>query len=209
MVFVKGPKEKKSRATGENLLLKAQRSLSQKSAMIRKPYRPGQHGKRRRILSEYGTQLLEKQKARLLYGLTEKQIGQYADRAKRSRNLAAPEALIQGLELRLDNVVFRAGFAPSRSVARALVSHGHIWVDGRRVDIPSRSLTAKTIVSIRPESRGKKIFDELPSYLKRYTAPDWLQVNSETLQATVVRAPLMDDVQMNVDFTEVMEYYSR
>jgi small subunit ribosomal protein S4 len=209
MVFIKGPSEKKSRSTGENLLSKAQRSISQKSALIRKPYRPGQHGKRRRLLSEYGTQLLEKQKARLLYGLTGNQIRKYAARAKRSRTLAAPEALIQEMELRLDNVVFRAGFAPSRSVARHLVSHGHIWVDGRRVNIPSRALSVKSVISLRPESQGKKLFSELSSYLKRYTAPDWLKVDTEARRAEVTRRPTLEDTQLNIDLAEVMEYYSR
>jgi small subunit ribosomal protein S4 len=209
MVFVRGPKEKKSRAAGENLWLKAQRSSSQKSALIRKPYRPGQHGKRRRMLSEYGTQLLEKQKTRLLYGLTEKQMRKYAEGAKRLKSLAAPEALVQELERRLDNVVYRAGFAPSRSVARHLVSHGHIWVDGRRVDIPSRLLTVGSMVSIRPESKGKKIFSELSASLKRYTAPDWLNLDPESFKVTVARLPVFDDAQINVDFAEVMEYYSR
>ncbi|KKU10492.1 MAG: 30S ribosomal protein S4 [Parcubacteria group bacterium GW2011_GWB1_46_8] len=209
MVFVKGPKEKRSRAVGENLLLKAQRSASQKSALIRKPYRPGQHGKRRRMLSEYGTQLLEKQKVRLLYGLTEKQVGKYAARAKRSKTLAAPDALIQELELRMDNVVFRSGFAPSRSVARHMVSHGHIWVDGRRVDIPSRALSTGSVISIRPESKGKKLFSEIQAYLKRYTTPTWLNTDPEQLKATIVRLPTFDDAQVNADFAEVMEYYSR
>jgi small subunit ribosomal protein S4 len=94
-------------------------------------------------------------------------------------------------------------------VARHLVSHGHIWVDGRRVDIPSRLLTVGSMVSIRPESKGKKIFSELSASLKRYTAPDWLNLDPESFKVTVARLPVFDDAQINVDFAEVMEYYSR
>ncbi|MFN7088627.1 MAG: 30S ribosomal protein S4, partial [Candidatus Paceibacteria bacterium] len=128
MAYLLGPKEKKSRALGVNLFLKAERSASQKSAMIRRPYRPGMHGKVRRGLSEYGYQLQEKQKLKLTYGLREAQLKNYVRRALSAKDITATEALSRLLETRLDSLVFRAGFAPSRSVARSIVSHGHIAV---------------------------------------------------------------------------------
>ncbi|MBI2633822.1 MAG: 30S ribosomal protein S4 [Parcubacteria group bacterium] len=137
MPYLLGPKEKKSRALGTNLFLKAERSTSQKSAMVRRPYRPGAHGKRRRGLSEFGIELHEKQKVRLTYGMRERQFEKYVEKAMSQKTVTSQEALARLLETRIDSLVFRAGLAPSRSIARFLVSHGHIVVDGRRADIPS------------------------------------------------------------------------
>ena len=135
MTFVKGPKEKKSRSLGVNLHLKAERSFSPKSALIRRPYPPGVHGsKKRRTSSEYGRQLQEKQKIQLSYGLSAKKMKIYAQKAISSKKISPPQYLYQLLELRLDNVVFRAGFVPSRSVARIATSHGHFTVNNKKVN---------------------------------------------------------------------------
>ena len=209
MVFVRGPKERNSRALGENLMLKATRSSSQKSALIRKPYRPGMHGKRRRMLSEYGTQLAEKQKVKLSYGLMEKNMRAYVEDAMRSKTVTTPEQLVRKLEMRLDNAVFRAGLAISRSMARQFVSHGHIWVNGRRANIPSQQLRLGDMLAIRPQSRDKKIFEDLTARLKKYEAPTWLGLDSEKIEAKVVAYPTPEDAQVKADLSLVIEFYSR
>jgi len=209
MVFVRGPKERNSRALGENLMLKASRSTGPKSALIRKPYRPGMHGKRRRRLSEYGTQLVEKQKVKLSYGLTEKNMRAYVEGAMRTKTVTAPEQLVRRLEMRLDNAVFRAGLAASRSVARQLVSHGHIWVNGRRANIPSQQLRLGDMLAIRPQSREKKIFEDLTVRLKKYEAPTWLSLDSEKIETKVMAYPTSEDAQVKADLALVIEFYSR
>src|SRR3989344_5835624 len=163
-----GPKEKLSRKVGENLALKAERSLSPKSAFLRKPYRPGMHGKRmRRGLSEFGTQLLEKQKVRFVYGVGEKQFKNYFVKAKAAKGVTG-NLLLSLLEKRLDNTVFRAGLAASRIIARQLVSHGHFLVNGKRVTIPSYEVRLDDSIAIRPKSRPKGIFTALPERIKKY-----------------------------------------
>ncbi|KKS06360.1 MAG: 30S ribosomal protein S4 [Parcubacteria group bacterium GW2011_GWB1_41_4] len=152
MPFVFGPKERKSRALGENLFLKAERSASQKSAMVRRAYPPGMHGKRRRTLSEYNMQLREKQKLRFFYGLQEKRMKDYAELARKSRKISASEFLFRVLELRLDSALFRSGLALSRSVARQVVSHGHLMLNGRKVNVPSISLKLGDEVYLREGS---------------------------------------------------------
>lgn len=193
----------------ENLFLKAERSLSQKSAMVRRPTRPGMHGKVRRSLSEYGEQLLEKQKIRLTYGLRERQFERYIDEALSQQKLPASEYLVRALESRLDNAVFRLGWAPSRSVARIVVSHGHILVNGRRVDVPSFSLKPGDRVELRPTSRDKKIFSGLQDRLKKYAVPKWLELDKPNLSAKVLAWPGSEDAQLSFNIQLVLEFYSR
>lgn len=209
MVYVTGPKEKKSRALGTNLFLKAERSTTQKSAMVRRPYRPGAHGKRRRGLSEFGVELHEKQKVRLTYGMRERQFEKYVEEALRQKTLTPQEALVRHLETRVDSLVFRAGFAPSRSVARFLVSHGHIVVDGRRIDIPGLQLKPGQSFAIRPESKEKKLFSNLPTYLKKYQPPEWLLLDKESLTAKLKDWPSLDQLHSPFDLALVLEFYSR
>ncbi len=208
-MFVRGPKEKKSRALGENLMLKAVRSTSQKSALIRKPYRPGMHGKRRRMLSEYGAQLAEKQKVKLVYGLSERNIRAYVEEAIHGKKVSAPEQLVRRLELRLDNIVFRSGLAPARSVARQMVSHGHIWANGRRVSIPSQQMRLGDVITIRPQSREKKIFEDLAARMKKYDSPTWLALDKGKTEVKVTGYPTVEDSQVKADLALVIEYYSR
>jgi len=209
MAYLLGPKEKKSRALGVNLFLKAERSGSQKSAMVRRPYRPGMHGKARRSRSEFGLQLAEKQKLRLSYGLRERQLVQYVKEALRAKDITTPEALSRALESRLDSLVFRVGFAPSRSVARFLVSHGHCTVDGRRVDIPSMQLKPGQIFAIRLESKGKKFFENLSQTIKKHEPPSWISLDRENWTAKVASWPTPDQLQIPFNLSLVVEFYSR
>jgi small subunit ribosomal protein S4 len=209
MAYLLGPKEKRSRALSENLFLKAERSASQKSGMIRRPTRPGMHGKRRRALSEYGQQLLEKQKVKLTYGLRERQWRNYVLDAIRQRQMTAQDYLVRELETRLDSVVFRLGVVPSRSIARQVVSHGHIAVNGRRVTIPSFQLRPGDEVSIAESSRGKKIFESINTTLKKYEPPKWLSFDKEKLAGKVLSWPVTEELKLPFNLALVIEFYSR
>lgn len=208
MAYLRGPKEKKSRAVGENLFLKAERSATSKSAYLRRPYRPGVHGKRRRQLSEYGVQLLEKQKLRLVYGLTERQLKRYLGEALKER-LVTAEALARKLETRLDSIVFRMGFVPSRSVARSLVSHGHFAVNSRRITIPSFRVKPGDAVSIRQRSANAKFVDEIRVRIKRYEPPSWLSVEKEKFQGEVLRWPSLEELKIPHNLNLIVEFYSK
>ncbi|MEK7194027.1 MAG: 30S ribosomal protein S4 [Patescibacteria group bacterium] len=200
-------KEKKERALGIKLFLKAERCSSPKCAMIRRPYRPGMHGKkRRRALSEYGQQLLEKQKIRLSYGLRETQLRQIFKKALQKTS-GVGEAVIKVLEKRLDNVIYRLGLAPSRITARQYVSHGHFLVNGKKVAAPSFQVKVGDVVSIKPESKNLLIFKDLPTTIKKYNPPDWLEVDKEKLEGKVKSLPHTEDIAF--DINSVVDYYSR
>lgn len=204
-----GPKEKLSRKIGENLGLKAERSFSPKSAFLKKPYRPGMHGKsRRRAMSEFGTQLLEKQKIKFVYGLTEKQLHKYFDEAKRKKGIAG-DLLLGSLEKRLDNAVYRGGLAASRTIARQLVSHGHFLVNNKKVNIPSYSVKNGDIIVIKPNSRPKKIFSELANRLKKYEAPAWLAVDKKNFEIEVKAEPKVEELPKNFNMNVIIAYYSK
>ncbi|HCI05512.1 MAG: 30S ribosomal protein S4 [Parcubacteria group bacterium GW2011_GWC1_45_9] len=209
MPFVTGPKEKKSRALGENLFLKAERSASPKSAMIRRPYPPGMHGKRRRNISEFGTQLKEKQKIKLFYGLENKQIKRYAEAARKSQKLSAPEVLFRLLEMRIDNALYQSGIAVSRSIARQMISHGHLALKGRKVNIPSISLKIGDEVSVVESSKSKNLFEGMAERFKKRETPTWLQVDAGKLSFKVVAFPSLDEAKTNFNLPLVIEYFSR
>jgi small subunit ribosomal protein S4 len=198
--------EKKERALGSRLFLKGERCASPKCASVRKPYRPGQHGKRFKKVSGYGKQLAEKQKVRFTYGLNEAELAKYFRLADRSSEPTAV-SLTKLLESRLDNVVFQAGFASSRRIARQLVSHGHIQVNGRKVTIPSFSIRVGDRINFRPESADHPIARELANRWKNYEAPVWLVLDKEKLAAEVLSLP--QDVQMPFDLNLVVNYYSK
>lgn len=203
------PKCKKCRALGEKLFLKKERCYSPKCAMVKKPYRPGVHGKdRKRGVSEYGLLLAEKQKVKNTYFVRERQFKKYFIEASRRRGNTG-EILLQKLELRLDNVVFRAGFVPSRSVARQLVGHGHFLVNGRRVDIPSFEVKKGDIIEIRPSDQTKFPFSELKTTLKKYQPPSWIDLDKEKLKAKILRLPQAEDIGANFKMDLIVEYYSR
>lgn len=204
-----GPKEKISRRLGENLALKGERSISPKSAFLRKPYPPGVHGKkRRRALSDFGSQLQEKQKVRFTYGIGERQFKKYFNTARAKKGLTN-ENLVDLLESRLDNTVFRGGLAGSRSIARQLVSHGHFLVNGKRVTIPSFELKPGELVTIRPQSAGKKIFLEQLVKFKKATVPSWLEKDAAKSALKVKSRPKVDETPLNFNINAIIDYYSR
>jgi small subunit ribosomal protein S4 len=204
-----GPKEKLSRKIGENLGLKAERSFSPKSAFLKKPYRPGMHGKtRRRALSEFGNQLLEKQKVKFTYGISERQLKKYFEEAKKRREITG-EILLKTLEKRLDNVVFRAGFVSSRVIGRQLAGHGHFLVNNKRITIPSYQLKIGDIVIIRPKSKNKIIFLELSNKLKKWDAPSWLDIEKKNFEIKIKNEPKTDDLPKNFNMSTIIAFYSR
>ena len=197
-----GPRVKKMRALGVELP-----GLSRKS-IERRPYAPGQHGQnRRRKLSDFGKQLLEKQKLRLNYGLGERQFRRLVVAARSSR-LATGDKLLELLERRLDNVVFRAGFAPTIPAARQLVAHGHILVNGRRLDIPSYSVQVGDVIGPREKSRNLTALNESLGNLS-LTRPDWMDYNESAHLARITQVPDPSSVPFEIDVQLVVEYYSK
>lgn len=202
------------RRLGVKLFLRGEKCLSPKCPFIKKPYPPGIKAKRRRrasALSEYGKELREKQKLKNWYNLDEGQFRNYVKGIlkKRGRVEDAATLLIQQLESRFDNIIFRLGFATSRSQARQLVSHGHFLINGRRVNIPARQLRKGDKISVRPASGKKKAFTNLLPVLKKYQAPSWLKLNAQNLEGEVVRAPTLEEAAPPAEISTIFEYYSR
>lgn len=201
------PKCKKCRREGEKLFLKGERCFSVKCAMIKKAYAPGQHGQARRMgLSEYGTQLREKQKIKRTYGLLEKQFRKYYDMASRMQGNTG-NLLSSLLERRLDNAVYRFGFASSRNQARQLVNHGYFMVNGKRMDIASYLLKEGDVVSVKKGKEG--YFKNLENTLKSSQTPSWLTLDYQKLQGKIVALPAMNEVDINADIHLVIEFYSK
>ncbi len=199
--------EKRERALGMKLLLKPHRCASPKCATIRKPQPPGPHGgKRRRGASEFGLQLREKQKIKAMYGIREAAMQKVFAAAVKATE-ATGEAMLARLERRLDNVVYRLGFAPSRSVARQLVGHGHIFMNGRRVDVPSALVSIGNVITIRPASKEHAGFKDLAETMKKYEAPVWLLLDKQTLTGKMTAMP--KDLETLFDTNLVVDYYSK
>lgn len=201
-----GPVCKLCRREGTKLYLKGEKCFTDKCPVARRAYPPGQHGQGRRKLSEYGVQLREKQKARRTYGVMEGQFSRYFEKAENKKGVTG-ELLLQMLERRLDNVVYRMGFASSRAEARQLVRHNHFSVNGRRVNIPSFSVKPGDVIEVRPESRQKARFKEMAEATRG--VPAWLEVSSEAMKGTVVRLPNREEVDTPVQEQLIVEYYSR
>ncbi len=200
------------RRLGVKLFLKGEKCLSAKCSMVRKSYPPGQKGKRRpKALSEYGKELREKQKLKNWYNLKERQFRKYVKKALGARGKVedASVFLIKTLESRLDNVIFRLGFAPSRSSARQLISHGHILINSRPVNIASFSVKKGDKINIKPSSSKKNIFRNLPSVLKKYNPPPWLSLVAGKLEGKVIGIPNLEEVAPPVEISSIFEYYSR
>ena len=196
------------RREGTKLFLKGERCFSAKCALEHRPTPPGQHGQaRQRKMSEYGQQLREKQKARRAYGLMEGQFKRTFERATNMKGITG-DNLLQLLEVRLDNVVYRAGFGASRPQARQLVRHGHITVNGKRVNIPSASLEAGDVIAISTKSKESDFFKALREGTSRMI-PKWLTVDNENLTATITVLPAREDVDLTVQENMIVEYYSR
>jgi small subunit ribosomal protein S4 len=201
-----GPKCRLCRREGLKLFLKGERCLTEKCAVERRSYPPGEHGRGRIKQSEYLIQLREKQKARRYYGLLEKQFRRTYDRASRGQG-APGENLLRLLETRLDNVVYRLGFAGSRAQARQLVRHGHFLVNGRRVNIPSYTVKANDVVSLKPGSPVEQLVRDATD-LTASVAP-WLQADHETLTGQVLRFPERDEIDVPVQESLIVELYSK
>ncbi len=200
--------EKKERSLGTKLFLKAVRCSSPKCATVRRPTKPGLHGQNRRsrAVSEYGQQLREKQKFQFSYGLREAQIRRLFKMALKSPAITG-DTFLALLERRLDNVVYRLGLSPARSIARQLVGHGHIMVNNRRVNIPSYQVKPGDVITIRPQSKDNPNFKDLSASLKKYEPPAWLHIDPEKLAGKVVSLP--NDFDLPFDVNMVVDYYSK
>lgn len=205
-----GPVCRLCRAQGEKLFLKGERCMTPRCAIERRRGPPGDKSmmQRRRRISEHGAQLREKQKARHIYGVFEKQFRTYLDRAARSRGVTGA-VLMQLLERRLDNVVFRLGFGDSRSQARQTVKHGHIRVNGRRATIPSFQVSPGDVVTWRDQSRDTELFKTVSAGLERKSPPSWLKLNTDNASGEVVNLPEAGEVDTGVDTRLIVEFYSR
>jgi small subunit ribosomal protein S4 len=208
-----GPVCKLCRREGEKLFLKGARCLSPKCSFERRSYPPGQHGKdaqfRRGRGSDYATQLREKQKARRIYGVLERQFRRYFRDALRRPGLTGWN-LLAILESRLDNVIYRMGWADSRNHARLLVQHGHFTVNVRRTNIPSFLVTPGDVITVRDGSQNRRYFKEIRAYMEdRPPAPEWLEVDSVALKGTVTRVPERRDIDFPLNEQLIVEYYSR
>ncbi len=196
------------RREGTKLYLKGERCYKDKCAMEKKAYAPGQHGQSRKKPTDYGIQLREKQKTKRIYGILEKQFRLYYKKAHNMDGIAGENLLVL-LESRLDNMVYRAGFATSRAQARQLVNHSHFIVDGKKVNIPSYLVKAGQVVEVREKSRGNaQIKASLETSDGRGT-PEWLVVDKGTLKATVNREPQRSDIGYEISENLIVELYSR
>ncbi len=203
-----GPVEKIERRLGVSLELKGERRLAGKSALDRRPYAPGQHGQRRTKVSEYGQQLKEKQKIKHYYGVLEKQFRKFFKEANRQEG-STGENLIKLLERRLDNVIYRMGFATTRRFARQLVTHGHIVVNGRKVNIPSYIVKEGDRIEIREKSKkNPQILRALELTAQTGIAP-WVDVDKEKMVGVFQRIPEREEVNIPVEERLVVELYSK
>lgn len=213
MAKYRGPVCKLCRREGEKLFLKGERCFTPKCAFERRGYAPGEHGKgaqfRRRRDSDFNRQLRAKQKARRIYGILERQFHRYYEVSLKRRGLTGLN-LLQILESRLDNVVFRLGFASNRAQARLLVTHGHFSVNGRRTDVPSMLMSPGDTVQVREgTSRTRTYFKELPDVAEERNVPAWLSRDLKNLTGTVIRLPERAEIDGNLQEQLIVEYYSR
>jgi len=207
-----GPVCKLCRREGEKLFLKGARCLSPKCAFERRAYPPGQHGRgatfRRRRASDYSRQLREKQKARRIYGVMERQFRRYYREALRRPGVTGENLLIL-LETRLDNVVYRMGFADSRAQARQLVQHGHIFLNKHRTKAASALLKPGDVVSVRGPSHRLKYFKELRAVMEQHDVPGWLTIEPSQLSGRVLALPMREAIDQPLNEQLIVEYYSR
>jgi len=208
MARYRGPREKLERRLGVDLGLKGERRLAGKSALEKRPYPPGQHGQRRTKISEYGLQLREKQKAKFMYGVSEKQFRAIFKEANR-REGNTGELLVQLLEQRLDNVVYRMGFATTRAFARQLVNHGHILVDGKRVDIPSFRVKPGQKVEVREKSKNNPQIQRAMELTNQTGIVEWVDVDKDKLFGIFTRIPEREEVSIPVEERLIVELYSK
>ena len=204
-----GPVCRLCRREGVKLYLKGERCYSPKCAMERRPYPPGQHGqKRARRPSDYAVRLREKQKLRRIYGISERQFRNLYEEANRRQGVTG-ETMLQMLELRLDNVVYRLGFAVSRRQARQLVRHGHITVNGRRVDLPSYRVRPGDEIAVAEKSRNLELIRQNLEAMKGRKVGPWLSLDVEGMKGKFLRLPDREDLALPVNEQLVIEFYSR
>ncbi len=190
------------------LFLKGDRCFTEKCSVDRRTYAPGQHGQGRAKVSDYGVQLREKQKVRRIYGVLEQQFRGYYLKAARMKGVTG-ENLLQLLERRLDNVIFRLGLGASRKEARVLVSHGHFLINGRAVNIPSYIVKAGDEISLSDKSKASLKFQELAGALDRKGLPGWLELDKQNMKGKVLSAPSREDIALPINENLIVELYSK
>lgn len=196
------------RREGEKLFLKSTKCSTEKCPATKRSYAPGQHGKNRPKLSNYGLQLREKQKVKRMYGILERQFRKYFKLATKTKGVTG-KVLLQYLERRLDNVTFRMGLATSRASARQVVRHNFIFVNAHRVNIPSYLIAKDDIIEVRAKDNMKKKIREDMEVTKNRTVPTWLDFNSQELKAKVLRLPEKEDIQQPIQEQLIVELYSK
>ncbi len=196
------------RRQGMKLFLKGDKCFTPKCPVERRAYAPGDHGQRRRKVSEYGTQLKEKQKIRNIYGVLERQFRKTFEEAERRPGITG-ENLLQLLETRLDSVIYRLGWASSRVQARQLVRHGHFTLRGRKTDIPSAQVRPGDAVGVHPGSRENEYFQMVIPSMAKKTIPKWLSLDPDGFSGRLLSAPGRDEIDTNVSEQLVVEFYSR
>jgi small subunit ribosomal protein S4 len=208
MARYRGPVEKIERRLDADLGLKGERRLSGKSALEKRPFAPGQHGQRRAKISEYGLQLREKQKAKFMYGVSEKQFRKYFKEAARVEGNTGAN-LITLLERRLDNVVYRMGFATTRANARQFTTHGHVLVDGKKVDIPSFVVKAGQKIEIKEKSKSNPQVVRALELTNQTGMVDWVNVDKDKVFGIFTRIPAREEVVIPVEERLIVELYSK
>ena len=203
-----GPVCRQCRREGIKLYLKGDKCYSDKCSFSRHGYAPGQHGQGRKKVSEYGIQLREKQKARRIYGVLERQFRSYFEKAERQKGITGENLLVL-LERRLDNVVYRLGIAGSRTQARQIVRHGHIAVNGHRVDIPSYLVKPEDVIEVRESSKEQPLFRQIAENLGQKTVLAWLELNAQNMSGKVVRYPTREEIDIPIEEHLIVELYSK
>jgi small subunit ribosomal protein S4 len=204
-----GPVCRLCRREGMKLFLKGERCYTEKCAIEKRNVPPGQHGRARKAkMVGYGVQLREKQKVKRIYGVLENQFRRYFETAERTRGITG-ETLLQLLERRLDNVIYRAGFSTSRAQARQLVRHGHFLVNGRKVDVPSYSVRQGDVVSVRQSSRENPVIAHAMEEVKGRGVPDWISIDGTKLSGTIASLPTREQINLPAQEQLIVELYSK
>ncbi len=196
------------RRAGIKLFLKGRRCMTDKCAVEKRPYPPGEHGKKRLRYSDYGVRLKEKQKVRRIYGVSERQMKKYFLYAAKIKGVTG-EILLQFLERRLDNVVFRLNFALSRVQAREIVNHGHIYVNGRRVNIPSFLVKPGNVITVKKRAASETLIKDNQKLSEDKPVPGWLEISKGKLEANVLVLPQREDIAVPIQEQFIVEFYSR
>lgn len=194
------------RREGTKLFLKGERCTTKKCSVERRPVVPGQHGEGRKKVTQYGTQLREKQKVKRTYGILEKQFKDYYEKAEKMKGIVG-ENMLSLIERRLDNVLYRMGIGASRAECRQIVNHGHIMVNNKCVDIPSFIVKAEDVISIKESRRNLEMFKSLKGM--KIVMPKWLEFNTDALAGRILALPKREDIDMNVKEHLIIELYSR